>query len=166
MLTRAFYESRITGRFGPLILLTLQRKCLQRNREAGITSYLFHDHERVFQVVEGEEDAVQDCLRRIGRSDLHDNIRIRAIMRCPERAFERWHFGATNIDDKDYRRVAVAGHMPDFFALDVLRAERLLSIVASRKRRAVKADAMAVALHNFAAGQAPKLLHSVRASAG
>lgn len=149
MLTRAFYESRVRGKFGPLVLLTLQKKCLRRNREAGITSFLFHDHHRIFQVLEGEDAQVQTTLKRISAATTHQDVKIRAIMRSERREFQTWHFGATNVDDPDYKRAANAGHVRDFFGLDVLQADRILSIVASRKRRAVKAETQNALFRNF-----------------
>ncbi|MEM6620193.1 MAG: hypothetical protein AAF631_12970, partial [Pseudomonadota bacterium] len=108
---------------------------------------------------------VEACLERIAGSPLHDRIRIRAMMRCEDRAFPRWSFGATNVDDRDFKRAANAGHFPDFFALDVLQAERLLGIVASRKRRAVKMDMVSVRQRNFHPTKSPRALNAVVAVA-
>ncbi|MEM7441632.1 MAG: BLUF domain-containing protein [Pseudomonadota bacterium] len=151
MLTRAFYQSRIKGKFGPLVLLTLQKKCVRRNREAGVTSFLFHDHEQIFQVLEGEDAQVQAALQRINASTTHKDMKIRAVMRSEKREFETWSFGATNVDDPDYKRAANAAHVQDFFNLDVLQADRVLSIVASRKRRAVKMDSQNAFFRNLSA---------------
>lgn len=161
MLTRLYYESRITGRFGPLVLLGLQKTCVPRNRDAGLSSFLFHNGEKIFQVIEGEAQAVERCMKRIEGNDLHSDISIRAVMRCPDRAFQRWYFGATHEDDPDYRRVSNAAYLGDFFALDVLQAERLLGIVASRKRRAVKRDDFNFKVRNFEGSAAPRRLFAV-----
>ena len=164
MLTRTFYESRLTGPFGPLVLLSLQKKCLRWNRERGITSFLFHDTQRVLQVIEGEAEDVEACMERIKQSPLHDNIKIRAMMRCPDRLFGHWYFGATHVDDVDFKRALTAGRLPNFFDLDILQAERVLSIVASRKRRAVKMDEFSIKVRNFQTDRKPRALFAVEQS--
>lgn len=138
MLKRLHYESRITGRLGPLALLTLQKKCVRRNIESGITSFLFFDRQRIFQVLEGETGDVDATMERIDSHRMHQNIKVRAIMRCSERKFTNCPFGVTTLHDAEFKRVMNAGMQRDFFKLDVLQAERFLGIIASRKRRAVR----------------------------
>lgn len=161
MLTRVFYQSRITGSFGPMVVLSLQTRCQKRNRDAGITSFLFHDHKRIFQVIEGPALQVGAAMQRIRDSKLHTQIEERAVMQSTTREFAQWSFGATNCDDPDYRRLALAGQVGNFFNLDVLAAERLLSMVASRKRRAMAADMRAVMSRNFDPDRPPVRLHVV-----
>ena len=140
MLNRVFYESRAVTRFGSITLLGLQKRCVQRNLADDITSFIFSDQKRIFQVIEGLEKAVDAPMARIAKNRLHDTLRIRAIMRGTERRFKHWPFGATSMDDPDFKRVMNAGQMNDFFALNVLQAEKVLGIISSRKRRAVKMD--------------------------
>lgn len=158
MLVRAFYQSRIIGKFGPVSLLTLQRKCLERNREAGITSFLYHDEARIFQVLEGPGDAVDDCLARISADPVHDSLQIRAMMRSETAEFPHWHFGATTSEDPDFRRAANAAHVSDFFLLDVLQADRILSMIANRKRRATGSALYSVMFRDLARAGPPSLL--------
>ncbi len=156
MLNRVFYESRAISRFGPITLLSLQKRCVQRNLADGITSFMFSNQKRIFQVLEGPEDKVDATMARITDSRLHDTVKIRAVMRDTERKFQHWPFGATNTDDPEFKRVMTAGMMTDFFSLDVLQAERVLSIVASRKRRAVKVDEYSAKLRNFSRKRPPR----------
>jgi hypothetical protein len=161
MLNRVFYESRAISRFGPITLLGLQKKCVQRNLQDDVTSFLFSDQKRIFQVIEGPEKAVDDTMARIAANRLHDTLKIRAIMRGTERRFKHWPFGATSSDDPDFKRVMNAGQMKDFFALDVLQAEKVLGIISSRKRRAVKIDEYSLKLRNFSRHRPPRGFFSV-----
>ena len=156
MLSRVFYESRAISRFGPITLLGLQKRCVQLNLENNITSFMFSDQNRIFQVLEGAEEQVDATMARIVENKLYDNVKIRAIMRDSERKFQHWPFGATNLDDPDFKRVMNAGQMADFFTLDVLQAEKILGIIASRKRRAVKTDEYSVKLRNFSRQRPPR----------
>lgn len=149
MLKRLHYESRITGRFGPLALLTLQKKCLRRNIESGITSFLFLDRQRIFQVLEGEIADVDATMERIICHRMHKEIKIRAVMRCSDRKFKSWPFGVTTLHDSEFKRVMNAGMQRDFFRLDVLQAERFLGIIASRKRRAVRPEKFEMTARRF-----------------
>jgi hypothetical protein len=158
MLNRIFYESRISGRFGPLALLALQKSATRRNLEAEITSFLFYDKCRIFQILEGETKSVEKTMARIVGNRLHKDVKIRANMRCDARNFSHWPFGATHIDDPDFRRVINASQQSEFFALDVLQAERALGIIASRKRRAVKLDEYAMKVRNFDGEEKPRRL--------
>ncbi|WP_069299696.1 BLUF domain-containing protein [Neptunicoccus sediminis] len=156
MLKRLHYESRITGRLGPLALLTLQKKCVRRNIESGITSFLFVDRQRIFQVLEGETEDVDATMERIASHRMHKDIKVRAIMRCSERKFTSCPFGVTTLHDAEFKRVMNAGMQRDFFKLDVLQAERFLGIIASRKRRALRPEefeASARRFHSKAAGR-------------
>jgi hypothetical protein len=138
MLNRVFYESRAISRFGPITLLGLQKRCVQLNLENDITSFMFSDQKRIFQVLEGPEAKVDATMARIVDNRLHDNVKIRAIMRDSERKFQHWPFGATNLDDPDFKRVMNAGQ------------------IASRKRRAVKTDEYSVKLRNFSRQRPPR----------
>lgn len=153
MLNRIYYESRITGRFGPLALLALQKRCVRRNLEANITSFMFFDKTRIFQVLEGDSGAIDATMKRIVDNKMHSDVKIRAIMRCPERQFAHWPFGATTVHDADFKRVMNASQQSDFFALDVLQAERFLGIIASRKRRAVRMGEFAAKSRSFCASK-------------
>lgn len=156
MLSRVFYESRIVGNFGPLALLSLQKKCSKRNIDEGITSFLYFDKTRIFQVLEGDPKAVDDTMVRIAAHNVHGDLKIRAIMKCTERQFKHWAFGGTNVDDADFKRALNASHQSDFFSMDVLQAERLLHMIASRKRRAVKVDDYSIKLRNFNTKKQPR----------
>lgn len=160
MVSRVFYQSRIIGNFGPLALLGLQKKCSKRNIELGLSSFLFFDQTRIFQVIEGDSKAVDDAMVRIAGNKLHDDLKIRAIMNCNERKFKHWAFGGTNYDDTDFKRAMNASQQNDFFTLDVLQAERLLYMIASRKRRALKVDDYSVKLRNFSGIKEPRGLFS------
>lgn len=156
MLNRVFYESRATGQFGPITLLGLQKRCVQRNLKENITSFVFSDRQRIFQVIEGPDEAVEATMTRIAKNRLHTDLKIRAIMRGTDRKFKHWQFGATNSDDPEFKRVMNAGFMGDFFSLDVLQAEKVLGIIASRKRRAVKVDEYSAKLRNFSRQRPPR----------
>ncbi len=160
MYHRIFYESKIKGRFGPVALLSMQKKSARRNLDAGITSFLYYDKTRIFQVLEGEQAAVDETLTRITANKLHTDVKIRAILRCDARKFEHWAFGATHMADADFKRVMIASQQSDFFSLDVLQAERFLSIVASRKRRSMKSGGLAAKVLQFKGANAEDLASS------
>ncbi|MCP5074967.1 MAG: BLUF domain-containing protein [Rhodobacteraceae bacterium] len=161
MFVQTIYESRITGGFGPLVLLALQKASVERNREAGVTSFLFHNNERIFQVVEGKSAPVTEIVTLIRTSKLHSDIKVRASLRCKQRSFPRWYFGATNRDDPHFKRVYGALQKQEFFNLDVVEAVQILQMVASRKRRAVKMDQFSVRVRNFKKDHEPRKLKSV-----
>ena len=156
MLNRVFYESRAVSRFGPITLLGLQKRRVQRNLKDDITSFMFSDQKRIFQVLEGPEKLLDDAMARIADNRLHDNLKIRAIMRGMERKFKHWPFGATSMDDPDFKQVMNAGLMNDFFALDVLQAEKVLGIISSRKRCAIKVDEYSLKMRNFSRQRPPR----------
>ncbi len=161
MFVQTIYESRITGKFGPLVLLALQKSAIVRNRELGITSFLYHDGERIFQVVEGEPDVLTSTMGRIGASDLHNNIKARAMLRCEKRSFPHWYFGATHSEDPHFLRVYRALKKPPFLKLDVLEAVQILQMVAQKKRRAVKMDQFSIKVRNFNKNKEPRVLLAV-----
>lgn len=161
MFVQNIYESRITGNFGPLVLLALQKRAVIRNRELGITSFLYHDGERIFQVVEGDSEVITTTMGRIETSDLHDNIKARAMFRCKKRSFPHWYFGATHAQDPHFLRVFRALKKPPFFKLDVLEAVQILQMVAQKKRRAVKMDQFSIKVRNFNKNKEPRVLLAV-----
>ncbi len=162
MFVQTVYESQITGSFGPLALLALQKTAVIRNRERGITSFLYHDKGRLFHVVEGKPDTLEDTMARIGNSSLHKDIKVRAMLRCEKRSFPRWYFGATNADDPHFKRVYGALKKAQFFNLDVVEAVQILQMVASRKRRAVKMDQFSIKVRNFNRNKEPRGLLAVK----
>jgi len=149
MFVQTIYESRITGDFGPLALLSLQKKAVTRNRDLGITSFLYHDTERILHVVEGRQDMLNETMGRIEASNRHTDIKIRSILRCETRSFPHWYFGTTTAQDPYFQRVFRALRKPAFFKLDVLEAMQILQMVASKKRRAVKMNKYRIKLHDF-----------------
>ncbi|MCP5088558.1 MAG: BLUF domain-containing protein [Rhodobacteraceae bacterium] len=162
MFVQTIYESRITGSFRPLVLLALQKTSVKRNCEAGVTSFLFHDKERIFQVLEGTPEAVTQIAKHIRESKLHTDIKVRASMRCKIRSFPHWFFGATSSVDPYFKRAYGALHKQEFFNLDVVEAVQILQIVASRKRRSVKMDQFSVRARNFKTNRTPHALKNVR----
>ncbi len=161
MFVQTVYESRITGNFGPLVLLALQKSAVVRNRELGITSFLYHDTERIFQVVEGDSDVLTSTMGRIQASNLHTDIKARAMLRCEERSFAHWYFGATHAQDPHFLRVYRALKKPPFFKLDVVDAVQILQMVARKKRRAVKMDQFSIKVRNFNRNKEPRALLAV-----
>lgn len=161
MFVQTIYESRITGNFGPLTLLALQKQAVMHNRKKGITSFLYHDNTRIFQVVEGRPSNLRETMGRIGGSDLHHEIKLRATLRCKIRSFPHWFFGATNARDPHFLRAYRALKKPAFFNLDVVEAVQILQFVASRKRRAVKMDQFSIKVRNFNANKEPRALLAV-----
>ena len=93
MFVQGIYESRIASQFGPLVLLGLHQKAMKRNQEMGLTSFMYYDERRIFQVVEGERKKVSRMLGMIGRSALHDDLKVRAVLSRTERSFPHWPFG-------------------------------------------------------------------------
>ena len=162
MFVQTVYESRITGNFGPLALLALQKSAVIRNQEKGITSFLYHNNKRIFHVVEGYPDVLQDTMERIGMSAQHNDIKVRASLRCKKRSFPRWYFGATNAGDPHFQRVFRALNKSAFFNLDVVEAIQILQMVASRKRRAVKMDQFSIKVRNFNLSKEPRDLLAVK----
>lgn len=162
MFLQTVFESKIIGSFGPLALLSLQKDAVVENQKLGITSFLFHDGARIFQVLEGKPDILDDTMRRIGTLSYHKNIKLRASMRCEKRSFPKWYFGATNDQDPHFQRVFRSLKKPSFFNLDVVEAIQILQMVASRKRRAVKVDQFSIKLRNVDNPKEPQPLLAIR----
>ncbi len=162
MFVQSIYESRITGSFGPLALLSLQKLAMTRNCKADVTSFLYHDKILIFQVVEGKPGNVAEIMDWIGKSRKHKDVKVRAILRCNRRSFPHWYFGATNCDDHHFKRVYGALNKPAFFNLDVVEAVQILQMVASRKRRAVKMDQFSAKTRNFKSNKEPRPLQAIR----
>lgn len=137
---RISYRSTPCARFGPLVLLGLQRNCARRNLAVGITAFLYCDERGIFQVLEGPPCSVEEVVARIRRDSRHAGVEVLSEAACDARLFPRWAFGATNSGDREYRRAAHVIGCGDFWELDPAEAARLLSTVASRKRRQLQND--------------------------
>lgn len=142
LIVQMVYQSTLARPLDPLTLLGILNTAKPANALGGVTSFMYHDATRVFQVFEGAQQAVKAAMERTAASRLHQNLKTRAIMRADNRSFPGYDFGTTHVDDPVFRQVHTTFANPGFFDLNVLDAIRTLRIVGQRKRRALNRDGL------------------------
>ena len=81
-------QSRLEEKLGELDKLVEQASIL--NNAVGITGMLWADGGRFVQVLEGDEDAVSDTLKRIGNDPRHNGMEIFCDRGVVHRMFGTW----------------------------------------------------------------------------
>jgi hypothetical protein len=63
------------------------------NDAYGISGLLIYHQEQFFQVLEGPDEAVRRCFKRIAKDNRHDGVKILDEIEVEERAFAKWKMG-------------------------------------------------------------------------
>lgn len=88
---RIAYISTVTRRLGESEIEAIGQVSARNNRLEGITGVLISVHDYFFQVLEGDESAVDALVQRLRRDPRHQDLRIlRADHNIAERLFPKW----------------------------------------------------------------------------
>lgn len=84
---RIVFTSRASSNFSRAEIKALCEAAAVRNEANGITGLFLSDGSRFLQVIEGEEEDVDDLMRRIARNPRHHDIIIVSSRRIERREF-------------------------------------------------------------------------------
>lgn len=87
VLRRIIYTSDVTYGINPKSLTEIIRKASNNNLRDGITGALLCVDGSFVQVLEGEEDGLRLCLRRIAKDARHTNIKLREDKEISQKTF-------------------------------------------------------------------------------
>jgi hypothetical protein len=98
---RLTYASTASQEWSPEDLLKLLKQARTNNGAKNITGILLYSNGTFFQVLEGEEAAVENLFRTIEKDPRHKNCTIIERLNITERAFQYWSMGFEKIDPKE-----------------------------------------------------------------
>ena len=131
-LIHLIYASRVVNPLTPDDVISILDASRRNNRTLGITGMLLHCRGSLFQVLEGEEAAVDEMFSHIERDPRHDGVAIIIREALASRAFRDWSMGFAEVTDDQL--VSTLG-LNDFFG----RQSSLLSIGKGRARKLLQA---------------------------
>jgi len=102
---RLTYASTATQEWSPEDLLKLLKQARTNNGAKNITGILLYSKGTFFQVLEGEEAAVQSLYSLIEKDPRHKNCTLIEKLNITERAFPYWSMGFEKIDTKELRKM-------------------------------------------------------------
>lgn len=102
---RLTYASNAKKEWSSEDLLKLLEKCRTNNAAKNITGTLLYSNETFFQVLEGEEAAVENLYRTIEKDPRHKNSTIIEKKHITEREFPYWSMGFEKIDSKELGKI-------------------------------------------------------------
>jgi uncharacterized membrane protein (DUF373 family) len=102
---RLTYASTASQEWSPEDLLKLLKQARTNNGAKNITGILLYSNGTFFQVLEGEEAAVENLYRTIEKDPRHKNCTIIERLNITERAFPYWSMGFEKIDPKELRKM-------------------------------------------------------------
>ena len=100
-LTQCIYASVATRKFDRAELEALLTKARRRNDELGITGMLLYTGDNFFQVLEGEEAAVEMLYEIVARDTWHSQVTKIIQEPVAQRAFSSWTMGLAMLDRKE-----------------------------------------------------------------
>lgn len=104
---RVIYSSRASRPMSDAELEEMLVDCRMRNEEDDITGLLLYfgtdvaDEPSFLQVLEGEREAVEETLVRIGRSRRHVDVTVVSAGEVEERLFPEWRMGLEYVTHDD-----------------------------------------------------------------
>lgn len=114
--------------------VAIARQARNRNRELDLTGALIGTENHFAQILEGEEVAIRNMMRRIGTDRRHDLVRVVSEGSVGQRIFSDWSMacipGTTSLDQ------SIGAALPDFgqdAARDSLVAGLILQYSKSRR---------------------------------
>ncbi|MCX7195172.1 MAG: phosphate-starvation-inducible PsiE family protein [Proteobacteria bacterium] len=102
---RLTYASTASQEWSPEDLLKLLKQSRTNNGAKNITGILLYSNGTFFQVLEGEEAAVENLYRTIEKDPRHKNCTIIERLNITERAFPYWSMGFEKIDPKELSKM-------------------------------------------------------------
>ena len=109
---RVFYTSELTNGVDRDMIENILRVSRKNNERDDITGFLIMHENKIMQLLEGPDDTVTDCVKRIASDPRH--VTTCRIMKstATQRAFKGWSMGCANIDDMS---PSVAGCVRDLY---------------------------------------------------
>jgi hypothetical protein len=90
---RITYLSEESEPWSPTMLLELLRKCHHNNPALGLTGLLIHGNGCFLQTIEGEVEAVDALIAKIGTDPRHKNFRVLRRESTDRRCYAGWSMG-------------------------------------------------------------------------
>lgn len=133
-LIHVIYASKESVRFDSAMISKLLETSRKNNQASDITGMLAYCEGSFFQVLEGEEKAVEKLFAKIALDDRHEKTVIVIKEPIEERSFENWSMGYASLSKSEASQIE---GMNDFFVggsclteLDQGRARTLLEAYA------------------------------------
>jgi len=98
MIFRIIYLSTAVKEFDESEIEELLRVARRNNQQNGITGVLLYHDRNFFQVLEGEENLVLDCLESIRTDSRHRAVYVLYRGKVEHRLFENWSMGLVPLD--------------------------------------------------------------------
>jgi len=98
---RLTYASTAVKDFSPENLLALLKTCRINNGAKNITGILLYSHGTFFQVLEGDEAAIDATFDSIKNDKRHKNVTLIEKLPITERAFPYWSMGFEKLEGKE-----------------------------------------------------------------
>lgn len=99
---RLTYASTAVKDFSPENLLALLKTCRTNNGAKNITGILLYSHGTFFQVLEGDEAAIDSTFETIKRDTRHKDVTLIEKLPITERSFPYWSMGFEKLEGKDF----------------------------------------------------------------
>lgn len=138
-LIHTIYASRAVNDFSQDGIVDLLSKARTKNASLGITGMLLYDDGSFFQVLEGEEAALDQLFSEISDDKRHQQVAKIISEAIPKRQFSDWSMGYAAISSDELKTIE---GMNDFFTeqnclaeIDAGRAKKLLKAFAQGRWR-------------------------------
>ncbi|CAA9891833.1 BLUF domain protein [Candidatus Methylobacter favarea] len=112
---RLTYASTAINEWSPEELLSLLKTCRTNNGAKNITGILLYSKGTFFQVLEGDEAAINNLYSVIEKDKRHTDVTVIEKQHITERAFPYWSMGFEKIDSKALSKME---GLNDFFEKD------------------------------------------------
>jgi len=116
---RLTYASTATAGFSPENLLALLKTCRANNDTNDITGILIYSHGTFFQVLEGDQAAVESTFEAIKKDKRHKDVTLLEKLPITERLFPYWSMGFEQLEAKELSGME---GFSDFFEKDLTPA--------------------------------------------
>lgn len=131
-LVHLIYASTAASGFDNQDLILLLRRARESNAQIGVTGILLYIEGSFFQVLEGQQDAVEKQFAKIPADPRHSNVVTIIKEPIAKRAFGEWTMGFTEISFNDVKSM---DGLNDFFGegsvLEKLGSGRAKKLVAA-----------------------------------
>lgn len=98
---RLTYASTAIKELSPENLLALLKACRTNNGANNITGILLYSHGTFFQVLEGDETAIENTFESIKKDKRHKDVTLLEKLPITERVFPYWSMGFEKLEGKD-----------------------------------------------------------------
>ncbi len=124
MLRQIAYVSLATSPLKPEVLSDILEVSVRNNQRDGITGVLMHHDDLFFQVLEGENPAVEQCHARISRDPRHSSISETLDETVEVRSFPDWLMGYVGPDEIGKHSDGALASLADLKAPEIPYADK------------------------------------------